>query len=130
MSKRRKFSAEFKHGAVEQTKQSCVSCAQVARELEIWENLLTRWKRSAPGRWSGASKCSAGEGVNGKRSGFNALEGREFEGFTHPKIDVGKGFVPDLSQICHREIGAPGGIRTPDQWLRKPLLYPAELRAR
>lgn len=27
-------------------------------------------------------------------------------------------------------IGAPGGIRTPDQWLRKPLLYPAELRAR
>ncbi len=25
--------------------------------------------------------------------------------------------------------GAPGGIRTPDQWLRKPLLYPAELRA-
>ena len=66
----------------------------------------------------------------GSRSGFNALEGREFEGFTHPKIGVGKGFVPDLSQICHREIGAPGGIRTPDQWLRKPLLYPAELRAR
>ena len=29
-----------------------------------------------------------------------------------------------------QEIGAPGGIRTPDQWLRKPLLYPAELRAR
>lgn len=28
------------------------------------------------------------------------------------------------------EDGAPGGIRTPDQWLRKPLLYPAELRAR
>ena len=27
------------------------------------------------------------------------------------------------------EDGAPGGIRTPDQWLRKPLLYPAELRA-
>ena len=26
--------------------------------------------------------------------------------------------------------GAPGGIRTPDQWLRKPLLYPAELQAR
>ena len=28
-----------------------------------------------------------------------------------------------------RKDGAPGGIRTPDQWLRKPLLYPAELRA-
>jgi hypothetical protein len=39
-----------------------------------------------------------------------------------------------LSRICPRfvpkGIGAPGGIRTPDQWLRKPLLYPAELQAR
>src|SRR5690606_29049385 len=34
------------------------------------------------------------------------------------------------AQICHRGFGAPGGIRTPDQWLRKPLLYPAELQAR
>src|SRR5690606_15726700 len=31
---------------------------------------------------------------------------------------------------CFVGVGAPGGIRTPDQWLRKPLLYPAELRAR
>jgi hypothetical protein len=23
--------------------------------------------------------------------------------------------------------GIPGGIRTPDRWLRRPLLYPAEL---
>ena len=35
-----------------------------------------------------------------------------------------------LSDDILTEIGAPGGIRTPDQWLRKPLLYPAELRAR
>src|SRR3546814_3764548 len=27
------------------------------------------------------------------------------------------------------QTGAPGGIRTPDQWLRKPLLYPAALQA-
>jgi len=47
MSKRRKFSAEFKRGAVEQAKQPGVSCAQVARELGIRENLLTRWKREA-----------------------------------------------------------------------------------
>lgn len=26
-------------------------------------------------------------------------------------------------------IGAPGGSRTHDLWLRKPTLYPAELRA-
>jgi transposase len=45
MSKRRKFSAEFKRGAVEQTRQAGVSCAQVARELGIRDSLLTRWKR-------------------------------------------------------------------------------------
>ena len=27
-------------------------------------------------------------------------------------------------------IGAPGGIRTPDRWLRSPLLYPTELPGR
>lgn len=47
MSKRRKFSAEFKRGAVEQASQAGVSCAQVARELGIRDNLLTRWKREA-----------------------------------------------------------------------------------
>lgn len=45
MSKRRKFSAEFKRGAVEQASQPGVSYAQVARELGIRDNLLTRWKR-------------------------------------------------------------------------------------
>ena len=50
MSKRRKFSAEFKRGAVEQANQSGVSCAQVARELGIRDTLLTRWKREAQGQ--------------------------------------------------------------------------------
>jgi transposase len=47
MSKRRKFSPEFKRGAVEQACQPGISCAQVARELGIRDNLLTRWKREA-----------------------------------------------------------------------------------
>lgn len=47
MSKRRKYSAEFKQGAVEQVRQAGVSCAQVARELGIKDSLLTRWKREA-----------------------------------------------------------------------------------
>ena len=47
MSKRRKFTAEFKCGAVEQARQPGVSCAQVARELGIRDTLLTRWKREA-----------------------------------------------------------------------------------
>lgn len=47
MSKRRKFSAEFKRGAVEQANHPGVSCAQVARELGIRDTLLTRWRREA-----------------------------------------------------------------------------------
>jgi len=45
MTKRRKFSPEFKRGAVEQACQPGVSCAQVARELGINANMLSRWKR-------------------------------------------------------------------------------------
>ena len=45
MSKRRKFSLQFKQGAVEQVRQPGVSCAQVARELGVGANLLTRWRR-------------------------------------------------------------------------------------
>lgn len=60
MSKRRKFSAEFKRGAVEQARQPGVSCAQVARELGIRDNLLTRWKREAE---MATGKAFAGTGV-------------------------------------------------------------------
>lgn len=42
MSKRRKFSAGFKRGAVEQAHHPGISCAQVARELEIRKTLLIR----------------------------------------------------------------------------------------
>ena len=45
MSKRRIFSPEFKQGAVDQTRQAGVSCAQIARELGIAPNLLSRWRR-------------------------------------------------------------------------------------
>ncbi len=47
MSKRRKYSPEFKRGAVEQARQPGISCAQLSRELGINANLLTRWKREA-----------------------------------------------------------------------------------
>jgi transposase len=49
MPKRRKYSPEFKKGAVEQARQPDVSCSQVARELGIAANLLTRWKRETEG---------------------------------------------------------------------------------
>lgn len=54
MSKRRKFSTEFKRGAVAQANQPGVSCAQVARELGIRDSLLTRWKRGAMNQGSSA----------------------------------------------------------------------------
>lgn len=78
MSKRRKFSTEFKRGAVEQASQPGVSCAQVARELGIRDALLTRWKRrpragarwpsvapGRPGRGTGAAQARAGPGEEG-----------------------------------------------------------------
>ena len=43
----KQYSAEFKHGTVEQTRQAGVRCAQVVRELGIAANLLTRWRREA-----------------------------------------------------------------------------------
>lgn len=82
MSKRRKFSAEFKHGAVEQTKQSGVSCAQVARELGIRENLLTRWKREArsPGKvvFGGSGTPRDEELAQLKRELARVKKGRDF----------------------------------------------------
>src|SRR5690606_24190061 len=81
MSKRRKFSAEFKRGAVEQASQRGVSGAQVARELGIRDTLLTRWKREAqsqgkvafgggrdaPGRGAGPPQARTGAGEEGTR---------------------------------------------------------------
>ena len=45
MSKRRKFSAEFKREAVALTNQPGVTCRQIALEIGIGPNLLSRWKR-------------------------------------------------------------------------------------
>jgi transposase len=47
MTKRRKFSPEFKREAVALTRQPGVSCRQIALEIGINPNLLSRWKREA-----------------------------------------------------------------------------------
>lgn len=47
MTKRRKYSPEFKHEALALTNQPGVSCRQVALEIGIAPNLLTRWKRES-----------------------------------------------------------------------------------
>lgn len=60
MSKRRKFSAEFKQGAVEQARQPGVSGTRMARELGIAPGLLSRWKREAE---AGGRRAFGGTGV-------------------------------------------------------------------
>lgn len=45
MSKRRRFSTEFKREAVELTRHPDVSVTQVARDIGIAANLLSRWRR-------------------------------------------------------------------------------------
>lgn len=45
MSKRRKFSTEFKQEAVQLSHDSDVSVSQVAREIGVCPNLLNRWRR-------------------------------------------------------------------------------------
>lgn len=45
MSKRREYSPEFKREAVELTRTVGVTVAQIARELGIGANMLSRWRR-------------------------------------------------------------------------------------
>lgn len=47
MTKRRKYSAEFKREAIALTRQPGVSCRQIALEIGINPNLLSRWTREA-----------------------------------------------------------------------------------
>ncbi len=47
MSKRRKFSPEFKREAIALTRQPGVSCRQIGLEVGTNPNLLSRWRREA-----------------------------------------------------------------------------------
>lgn len=47
MSTRRKYSPEFKQSVLTQLRQSSVSLSQVARELGVEPNVLSRWSREA-----------------------------------------------------------------------------------
>ena len=45
MDTRRKFSREFKHEAVKMVKERGDALKQVARDLDLYENMLRRWVR-------------------------------------------------------------------------------------
>jgi len=60
MSKRRKFSEEFKREALELTRQPGVNISQVARDIGIGAGLLSRWRRELQ---RDKAKAFSGSGV-------------------------------------------------------------------
>jgi len=60
MSKRQRYTPEYKREAVELVRRSDTSCRQIALELGISPNLLTRWVREEE---AGASKAFSGTGA-------------------------------------------------------------------
>jgi transposase len=60
MSKRRKFSDEFKREAVGLTHQPGASLSQVARDIGVGDGMLSRWRRELA---SGKTKAFSGSGV-------------------------------------------------------------------
>jgi len=80
MSKRRKYSTAFKQGAVEQARHPGASCAQIARELGVGANLLTRWKREAEGAgaFSGTGNPKDAEVARLKRDLSRVTKERDF----------------------------------------------------
>ena len=59
MSKRRKYSAEFKREAVAMADQAGVTKTQIGRELGIRANMITRWARELK---DSGSKAFGGQG--------------------------------------------------------------------
>lgn len=59
MATRKKYSREFKHEAVQVARSSQQSMSQVARDLGISPNLLTRWYRESA---DGGAKVFPGNG--------------------------------------------------------------------
>ncbi|HCF2525862.1 TPA: transposase [Pseudomonas aeruginosa] len=59
MSKRKRYSPEFKWEAIVLVRRSGASCRQIALEIGVAPNLLTRWIREAQ---SGGEKAFLGTG--------------------------------------------------------------------
>ena len=60
MKSRRKFSQEFKQEAVQLSRQSGVSISQVARDLGIPPNMLSRWRQESA---AAGPRAFRGQGV-------------------------------------------------------------------
>lgn len=60
MSKRKRYSPEYKHELVELVRSSTSSCRQIALEVGVPPGLLTRWVREAD---AGGAKAFPGGGT-------------------------------------------------------------------
>jgi transposase len=60
MSKRKRYSPEYKRELIELVRRSQSSCRQIALEVGINPNMLTRWVREASG---GSGKAFPGGGT-------------------------------------------------------------------
>lgn len=82
MAIRRKFSPEYKHEAVQLAESSDQSVSQVARDLGISPNILSRWCREAKENgqtvFPGAGKSRDEEITNLKRELARVRKERDF----------------------------------------------------
>ena len=82
MAIRKKFSPEYKHEAVQLAQSSDQSVSQVARELGISPNILSRWCREAeasgPRAFPGAGKPRDEEIANLRRELAQTRKERDF----------------------------------------------------
>jgi len=60
MSKRKRYSPEYKQELVELVRRSRSSCRQIALEVGVNPNMLTRWAREAD---AGGGKAFPGDGT-------------------------------------------------------------------
>ena len=88
------------------------AAAPASDETAVERAAKRRAERSEPG------------GVQGAASGMSDRRGASSEERAERREPGGVQGTPPTN------IGAPGKIRTCDLWLRRPTLYPAELRAR
>jgi len=97
MKTRQKYSAEFKREAVELTRQPGTSCRQIALDLGIAPNLLSRWKRELDGRSASASATAFSGSGTARDQEIAALK-RELS-----KVKKERDFLRDAAAFFARE---------------------------
>jgi hypothetical protein len=76
------------------------------------------------------TKGSTFFGPRTSRSASRKLKGRRARKRAHRRWQTKSPSPSGKPSRAQRSDGTPEGTRTPDRWIRNPLLYPAELRAR